>query len=66
MDGIDHLIPAHHRAVAKTDQPHSYRCPGEKRTRFSMVVHERGSTRLHIRGDRGSGTFLGHFDRDVM
>jgi len=44
VDGIDYLIPAHHRAVAKTDQPHSYRCHGEKRTRFSMVVHEPGST----------------------
>ena len=44
VDGIDHLIPAHHRAVAKTDKPHSYRCHGGKRTRFSMVVHEPGST----------------------
>lgn len=40
VGGIDHLIPANHRAVAVTDQPHAYRCHGEKRTRFSMVVHE--------------------------
>jgi transcriptional regulator with XRE-family HTH domain len=44
VDGIDHLIPAHHRAVAMTDQPHAYRCHGEKRTRFAMVVHEPGAT----------------------
>jgi transcriptional regulator with XRE-family HTH domain len=44
VDGIDYLIPAHHRAVAKTDRPHSYRCQGKKRTRFSMVVHEPGAT----------------------
>jgi transcriptional regulator with XRE-family HTH domain len=40
IDGADRLIPARHRAVAMTDQPHAYRCHGEKRTRFSMVVHE--------------------------
>jgi transcriptional regulator with XRE-family HTH domain len=44
VDGIDYLVPAHHRAVAKTDRPHSYRCHGGKRTRFSMVVHDPGST----------------------
>lgn len=44
VDGTDHLIPAHHRAVAMTDQPHAYRCHGEKRTRFVMVVHEPGAT----------------------
>jgi transcriptional regulator with XRE-family HTH domain len=43
VDGTDYLIPAHHRAVAKTDRPHSYGCHGEKRTRFSMVVHEPGA-----------------------
>jgi transcriptional regulator with XRE-family HTH domain len=42
VSGTDYLIPAQHRAVAKTDQPHSYRCQGEKRVRFSMVVHEPG------------------------
>ncbi len=40
VDNSEHLIPVHHRAVAKADQPHSYRCHGGKRTRFSMVVHE--------------------------
>lgn len=40
VDGADHLIRAHHRAVAMTDQPHAYRCHGEKRVRFSMAVHE--------------------------
>ena len=40
VGGVDHLITAHHRAVAMTDQPHTYRCHGEKRVRFSMVVHE--------------------------
>jgi len=40
IDGGDHLVPAHHCAMAVTDRPHAYRCHGEKRTRFSMVVHE--------------------------
>lgn len=44
VSGIDYLVPTQHRAVAKTDQPHSYRCHGEKRVRFSMVVHEPGAT----------------------
>jgi transcriptional regulator with XRE-family HTH domain len=38
--GTNYLIPAQHRAVAKTDGPHSYRCHGSKRARFSMVVHQ--------------------------
>jgi transcriptional regulator with XRE-family HTH domain len=40
VDGISHLIPTNHRAIAKTDKSHSYRCHGARRTRFSMVVHE--------------------------
>jgi hypothetical protein len=40
IDGIDHLIPAAHRAIAKADHPHTYQCHGSKRTRFWMVVHE--------------------------
>jgi len=40
VDGTDHFIPDHHRATAMTDRPHAYRCHGEKRTRFSMVVYE--------------------------
>ena len=44
VDGTDHFIPARHRAIAMTDRPHAYRCHGEKRTRFSMVVHEPGET----------------------
>jgi transcriptional regulator with XRE-family HTH domain len=43
VDGLTHLIPTNHRAIAKTDKSHSYRCHGQKRTRFSMVVHEPGS-----------------------
>jgi transcriptional regulator with XRE-family HTH domain len=43
VSGTHYLIPAQHRAVARTDQPHSYRCQGEKRVRFSMVVHEPGA-----------------------
>jgi transcriptional regulator with XRE-family HTH domain len=44
VDGTDHFIPARHRAIAMADRPHAYRCHGEKRTRFSMVVHEPGET----------------------
>lgn len=43
VDGIDHLVAAKHRAVAKTDRPHSYKCHGRRRTRFNMVVHEPAS-----------------------
>ena len=44
VSGMDYLVPARHRAVARTDRPHSYRCHGERRVRFSMVVHEPGVT----------------------
>jgi len=44
VDGVDHVISTGHRAIAKTDKPHAYRCHGKKRTRFSMVVHEPAST----------------------
>jgi transcriptional regulator with XRE-family HTH domain len=40
VGGVDHSIPTNHRAIAKTDKPHSYRCHGGKPTRFLMVVHE--------------------------
>jgi hypothetical protein len=40
VDGIARLVPAHHRAIAMTDLAHAYRCHGERRVRFSMVVHE--------------------------
>jgi transcriptional regulator with XRE-family HTH domain len=40
VDGIDYLVPTNHRAIAKTDKPHSYSSHGGKRTRFSMVVYE--------------------------
>ena len=40
IDGVDHRIATHHRAVARTDRPHAYRCHGRKRTRFTMVVCE--------------------------
>jgi transcriptional regulator with XRE-family HTH domain len=40
VGGKDYLVPARHRAIARADQPHSYRCHGAKRVRFSMVVHE--------------------------
>jgi len=43
LNGVDHLIPPQHCAVATTDQPHAYRCHGKKRTRFAMVVHEPGA-----------------------
>lgn len=42
MEGIDHLIGASHRAVARADRPHTYRCHGRKCTRFTMVVQEPG------------------------
>ncbi len=40
VDGLGYMVPTNHRAVAKTDRPHSYRSHGGKRTRFSMVVYE--------------------------
>lgn len=40
VDGIEHLVTTHHRAVASTDRPHAYRCRGRRRTRFTMVVCE--------------------------
>lgn len=40
VDGVEHLVSAHHRAIASADRPHAYACRGEKRTRFLMVVHE--------------------------
>jgi transcriptional regulator with XRE-family HTH domain len=43
VDGVEHLVTAHHRAIAMTDRPHAYACHGEKRTRFLMVVHEPGA-----------------------
>ncbi len=44
VDATEHLIAAHYRAVAMTDQAHAYRCHGKKRVRFSMVVHEPQAT----------------------
>lgn len=38
--GVDYMVPANHRAIAKTDRPHSYRSHDGKRTRFSMFVYE--------------------------
>ena len=45
MDGLDHLVAAHHHAVALTDRPHTYKCHGRKRTRFTMVVCEPAKSR---------------------
>lgn len=44
VDGVDYLVPARHRAVAMTDRRHAYRCHGDKRTRFLMVIQEPGET----------------------
>jgi transcriptional regulator with XRE-family HTH domain len=52
--GVDHLIALKHCAVSKTDRPHAYKCHGNKRTCFSMVVHEShaGKTAKSVRARR--------------
>ncbi len=52
IDGSVHRIGTNHRAIAEADRPHTYRCHGRKRTRFSMVVHEPGKPNGN-KGDKG-------------
>lgn len=54
VDGTKHLIAAHYCAIALTDRPHAYGCHGEKRVRFSMVVHEPGALGSTSAGLRSS------------